>query len=579
MSVGGELGATTALPRSSSLPSGRAALGPRTLFLTGCVFAVVLLVPNVVWIARDRTVWPWDPSWYGEVSVDLWAVLRHDPSAWPRAMASAFGMKPPAIAWLGQFAIPLRNVLGAENAMLLSVVLSQAVALVLLGYATLRLTARRGPAAIAVLALAGAPLFVQLGHEYFPESLQALAAAWTLLIMASARSWRLALTLTQLSAALAFGLLVKLTTPLYVGLPALAAVVLALTGERVPLGPAWRDRRVVASGFLAVLFGVGAAGWYSRNISAAIAHARDAQTSPLYGVNTSLIGRISSWSSRLLDAAFLPRFPLLVISVLGLALVAYVLRLRRSGTRTRFEISPLRLAALLATSGTVVLTIAAFSSARPQDPRYLLAAVPSLAVIVALAVNSLGKPLVVASILGLLALQYTLVVGQSLGGFTVSDLTYAGLQPPQPSGQFSNTLRAIVRATCNTESANRINMVGVDYPWLNANVLEMYAAEQFRVAGRACYYTPLGYAQTDANAAWDRLQQFKPPYFIDIDYRNPSNRLPVQLSRLIYPADPFNVINRTIFRRVAKSDLFRPMPGYRTNGLVVFEAPKNFVSH
>ena len=41
------------------------------------LFAAALVAPSVVWISLDRSIWPWDPAWYGEVSVDLWATLRH----------------------------------------------------------------------------------------------------------------------------------------------------------------------------------------------------------------------------------------------------------------------------------------------------------------------------------------------------------------------------------------------------------------------------------------------------------------------------------------------------------------------
>ena len=52
--------------------------------LVPVLVAVVLVLPSVVWIAIDRSIWPWDPSWYGEVSIDLWATLRTDPECLAR---------------------------------------------------------------------------------------------------------------------------------------------------------------------------------------------------------------------------------------------------------------------------------------------------------------------------------------------------------------------------------------------------------------------------------------------------------------------------------------------------------------
>jgi hypothetical protein len=248
----------------------------------------------------------------------------------------------------------------------------------------------------------------------------------------------------------------------------------------------------------------------------------------------------------------------------------------RPGFVVRPPLTP-SIVGLVATTGTVIVTIAVFSTARFQIPRYLLPVVPSLVLVVALAAGRLRTPALTAAVVAVLSAQYVLAVGQSLGAFRLSSFSYPGLQVPERSDRLSSTLRDIVRATCTAQSAGRINMVGVDYPWLNANVLEMYAAEQFRFSGRSCYYTPLGYAQRDPEAAWKRVEDFKPPYFIDIDYGSAANPLPPQLADSISAVDPFNAINRVIFRRVVRSGLFKLVRGTQHDGLVVFEAPSNAV--
>jgi len=35
----------------------------------------IAVAPNLVWIWLDKTVWPWDPAWYGKHSVDLFVTL------------------------------------------------------------------------------------------------------------------------------------------------------------------------------------------------------------------------------------------------------------------------------------------------------------------------------------------------------------------------------------------------------------------------------------------------------------------------------------------------------------------------
>src|SRR5437588_5580836 len=86
------------------------------------VVSVLLLLPGVYWVLKDKTVWPYDQAWYGEVSVDLWYLLTHHPGEWASHMLSAFGTKAPGVAWLGQFFVPLGQAAGSiEFGLMLSI--------------------------------------------------------------------------------------------------------------------------------------------------------------------------------------------------------------------------------------------------------------------------------------------------------------------------------------------------------------------------------------------------------------------------------------------------------------------------
>src|SRR5438105_7890079 len=80
--------------------------------LLAAAVGVAIVSPSLVWAIIDKSIWPWDPAWYGQVSVDLWTTLHLDPGRWPSAMAHAFGSKPPGIAWFGQFFVPLGLAVG-----------------------------------------------------------------------------------------------------------------------------------------------------------------------------------------------------------------------------------------------------------------------------------------------------------------------------------------------------------------------------------------------------------------------------------------------------------------------------------
>src|SRR5262249_19716640 len=146
----------------------------------------------------DHSVWPWDPAWYGEVSVDLWAKLRGDPASWPEALRHAFGLKPPAIAWLGEFFVPFGGLVGRDSvALLLSVIACQAGSVGLV-FASLRRLTTELAAGFGALLVAASPLFVSMSHEYFAEAIQTFSVALMLYVLAAAASRRAALTLSQL---------------------------------------------------------------------------------------------------------------------------------------------------------------------------------------------------------------------------------------------------------------------------------------------------------------------------------------------------------------------------------------------
>jgi hypothetical protein len=108
---------------------------------------------------------------------------------------------------------------------------------------------------------------------------------------------------------------------------------------------------------------------------------------------------------------------------------------------------------------------------------------------------------------------------------------------------FADELNAIVERTCTPDASYKINMVGAELPWFNHNTLEMLAAQRYAESGRWCYYTSLGYAESDPSVAWKRVLDFKRPYFIGLDYGNKSNPLPPAQAGSITPNDSLNKVN------------------------------------
>jgi 4-amino-4-deoxy-L-arabinose transferase-like glycosyltransferase len=520
---------------------------------------LALVAPSFVWLSLDRSVWPWDPAWYGQVSAELWATLRLHPGSWFNAMADAFGAKPPAIAWLGQFFVPFGYRLDAVGPfLLLSVVLCEAATLSLV-FATGRRIGGTLTGAVAALAAAAAPLAVATSHEYLVEPLQGLSVAWLLYVMVAAQRRRVSLTLAQLAGAVALGLLAKLSSPFYMIVPAITTLVIAYRSMgALEIRKWWRTPSVVASILIAGLLSIGDLAWYIVNWASARAHA-DTIGSTLYGPNESFTTKLSWWIPHFDQAVFLPVVDWIALGAVVAALL--VALIRRSGTGF------IPLAAIGASLGSIVVVITLLALHPVNEIRYTMPLVPCIAVLLATLVSLANwRPLLIALAI-VLGAEFGLVTAQSFGARFAARSYPSVLAPGAPS--FANHLEKVVRQTCPVSANGQINVVGGDFPFLNGNTLTYLAASAFDLHGRRCYYTPLGYAEQNPDTAWQRVLSFKPPFYISLDYEDMRN-LPAQYASMVRGNDPFNTIDQAIFRRVVQSPHFTVMRGSRRDGLVVF---------
>jgi len=77
-------------------------------------------------------------------------------------------------------------------------------------------------------------------------------------------------------------------------------------------------------------------------------------------------------------------------------------------------------------------------------------------------------------------------------------------------------LTQIVRATALDDNEFRYHIIGVEFPWLNANSASFYAAKERLLTSRRCYYTSLGYAETDPRLAYKRFDDLNIDFFISV---------------------------------------------------------------
>jgi hypothetical protein len=532
------------------------------------VVGALLALPSFVWISLDRSIWPWDPAWYGQVSIDLWATWRHSPGLWKTSMLNAFGIKPPAIAWFGQLFVPLGGVFGSvQTALLVFLVATQAVSLALVFAAARRIAGGRTFLALpGALLTAGAPLFVALSHDYWVEPIQTLSVVWVLFIMVSARRWHPSLTVAQLVAAVSFGLLAKLATPLYMAAPAAVAFVFSISALRSRAwGRWWLEKRFAASALAAALLAYGTARWYELNFASAWRQARYSAESTLYGANRPFFSKLDLWLHKLGDAVFLPYFDVALAVTLVVGAVAFFV-LRRNARSVRESAYPLLV--LLGCVGTPIAALVSLSTQANEDGRFLLPTIPAVGLALVALLRVVDSRIVAGVIALLFAGQFALSTLQSFDTGTPRELMYVRLRAPAAKSAFAAELDRVVRLTCTNDTAGQVTMVGTDYPWLNANTLELLAHARFQ-AGPHCSYTALGYALNDSGVAWQRVIDYGSPFLVTVDYGNPRNPLPPEFVAQTDLTDPFNEINVAVLRRAISSGRYTIVPGSRRVGVIV----------
>ncbi|HVP11549.1 MAG TPA: hypothetical protein VMV94_10220, partial [Phycisphaerae bacterium] len=504
--------------------------------LGGLLLVIILLAPSVVWIARDRSVWPWDQAWYGEVSVELYRTLRDEPARFWEMMLAALPAKPPGITWLGMWFVPLgQRVFGRiEPALMLSILLCQAVTLLLL----LRLGRRLVPgrplvAMVPCAAVAAAPLFIGMSHQYFAEPLQTLAVAWIFCIAARGREISRLGAVAQLIAAVAIAMLAKVTTPIYCLLPGILAVG-ALVRKRPTEQPLSRGR-IVANAIL-LLAGLGLAvcalAWYFRNAGHVYEHAAGSSsgtTSLLYGSDRPFLAKMWFWS----DALRYSFVAAPLIWVLGAAVaVASTTGLvravcRRAGRLNRFDV--LTICSVL----QVLLVLSLFSRVVNEETRYLLPLVVPLAVILMRVLAAFPDWSLASVLLVLFAGQWAWIQAQTQALIGPGPMLSPWLRTVDPDPTRAGEIDRLVRLTCDERTSGKIHTVGVEYPWFNPNSFSFFAAKAALNGVPRCTYTSLGYAEQSENTAWKRLTEaIRSPYFISIDEAHQP------------PSDAFNVVSR-----------------------------------
>jgi len=516
-----------------------------------------LLAPSLIWLAQDHTVWMWDQAWYGEVSADLWFWLGHSLRRWAGEMALGLSMKPPGLVWLGQFFIPLRHTFGSvETALLVSILLTQCLALVLLYRIGLRLAPRSSLVAIAgVTMAAGGSIFVGLSHQFFVEPMQAAAVAWVYYIALAAPKRAAPQTIVLLALAMAIGLLAKADTPLYCLVPCvyLLGVVWRKRTSRAEILGHWKARSFQAQTLLLGALSAAAALWYWINIKAVWQHIVDSSSNTValqYGTLDSWPHKMAKWFAVMSDSFFSPFLGWLLFAALAAAAVFGVLRVKQR--RGVAAIEPVFVLSVL----QLLMILSVLSNAITVEPRFLYAAGPSIAIVFMQLCALLPSRVLTVLILACGA-QWAVVNAESLAIQARLKHQSPWLLTPSFDGSRFDDLARVVSLT--STAPERYNIVAVESPWMNANAAAFFAAKNRLRTGVRSYYTSLGYAEADVGRAMRRIEDFGPRYVITIDGPM-QTKLP----------DFLNVVSLPVLRNMQQDRRFSQVPFPSRNGVLVF---------
>jgi hypothetical protein len=526
----------------------------------------LFLTPSVYWISQDHSVWPHDQAWYAEVSANLWFTLVHRPDQWWLEMVSAFGIKAPGIAWLGQWFVPIGRMLGSiELGLLLSIIMVQFGTLALMYQLGKEFMPDQDLASIlGSMVVASAPLFIAMSHQYFTEPLQLFAVTYVYWIAAKGKNWTRSQLVGHLLCATSLGLASKVTTPLYCSIPACLAVYDGVKGKKGASAytrcSSWKSILLLLAGI--ILLGAVVA-WYARNGSALAEFARMSSSGDHaldYGRSESFFIKIRYWLRALQKSVVLPKV------LLGLGIVFFITISIRFATDKRWWFPPTRHVSRLAIAafGHVVLVLTTFSLNINEENRYLLPLLPSLGVILLWCLTFV-KMRFALMLLGVLFVGQWAYVESRTFGFVPPDSSMSNwVWPIQRSNEAMNELSRLVTLTCTPGTAHRYSVTGVELPWLNANSMAFYAAKWKQESRLECYYTSLGYAEKDLSKARERLEQLKIIYFISLEER-----------ALPQPPDFMNHVALSMLREIRTDRRFIQLPYDSRLNVIVFRSDEN----
>jgi TPR repeat len=536
------------------------------------LLALVLVAPSLVWILLDTSAWGGDQSQYGFATLELFHTLTTAPLEWPRRMLDVFVYKPNGLIWLGQVFLPLAFFISSINiALLLTAVALQGVTLILI-YRSVRVLT---PVTLAVpttacLVVASAPLFISFAHYYLVENFQIASVAWFVLIMSLAPTWNRSLLFAQLIAATGVALAAKEIQPLFCVWPgAVACIYLLRSSHRPDVSPA-QKRLTIVSWTVALPMAALTAAWYFHNLATVYGHLKEGAygqgVKTLWGKEDTYLNTLVYWVHTAREVTFLPGLAELSLLIAVGAVVLYVARVKRAPTH--FSLCA-GVAAL-----QIVTILMVFSLSPTRVPRYLLPALPYVALLIGWSLAQVNRGWITALGFAAFATQFVLLHGE---GLNLLPAVSRFVEPVRQLAGTSHVLDSLVARTCPDSNPRPIwNIIAIEpsIPEIGGDWLApepanyVVAKRRFRQGGALpCHYGYYGegFFGSEVLQAWESMLARRTEYVVVVDpakYSTPGQVFNQALSRENFPR---------LLRTLETSELFtQETPLVQDTGILIF---------
>jgi hypothetical protein len=488
-------------------------------YINAFTVALALVLPNLIWIMLDKSLWWGDPGGYALASVGLYKNLMTNQRAWLLYLFT--GYKGPFILWAGQFFVGLGYLIGSINfALLLLPMLSSYIALVLLFKTFKSLFNSKKIAFLGALAVSSSPLFNGLARGFWIEPLQVAVVAWFVYSLVQAKKWGFYFALAQFIIAGSLAMLIKASSPVYLMGSAVAFWVIIFRST-----PSMKlDRKHLFFLLVAGLFFLPTVVFYLHNLKGILGFAHFAATNAMFGMGESKFDR---WIQNIKEGIFLP--------ITGWLAFFLVLSggIKTIQQKTNGHFGIICKVAIF----QIGIFFAVWLSSPNDDSRYFLPALPYFIILVCWALKTLNNRVLTFISVSLFLIQWLVVTSFA---FDSNAMTPAfGIKPLKREPEKNMKIIREIMPLATRDSALIFDL----HPEFGAVEFQFELAKKNLTGGwsNSCLDVTAFFnfnrqeidtAKINADTVWQNILRCKPDYYITWNNRLSTAQAEMEIKRI-----------------------------------------------